>query len=373
MNTSNSAFSSSASTSNAITLETLPPIESMSPDLQRAIRQFQQVLWTPSMPKAISILNAHPLVLSHQNRIGFLPLHKAIKCTRSDYRSEIIKLIIEHGIQNNVGGPHGRGGLLVRSDDKRRSGLCLLVVGDDKTDILEYLITRDPPLLSSQDVIDYNLLHCAAGDPFLFKDRVNTIRFLIDLCPQALRSRNSVGDLPIHHLCKQPGYSLQMLQMFLQEGVLNGVFLEKDGRGRPFLRCCIENHSIPLLRSLDGDNTYRNSPILQGIIGVSSQKSLRTIIDTFENFKHWCCARDSQGRLPLHTAVQYGLKWDDEVEDILNANVFAASDLDPVTNLYPFLLAACSTGKQEGYDLNSIYQLARCNPNCVGFQSKTTK
>jgi hypothetical protein len=380
------------------------------PELQRAICQFQQVLWTPCIPKAISILQSHPSILSHQNKIGFLPLHKAIKCTQSAYRSEIIKLIIEEGIRhdicNDIGVDYGncndngngngnengsRGGLLVRSKDRNRSALCLLVVGDDKTDILQYLVSRSPtPLLSSQDVIDYQLLHTAAGDPFLFKDRVHTLRFLIDLCPTSFKYRNDAGDLPIHHLCKQPGYSTEMLQMFLNEGVANGVYLEKDGKGRPLLQCCMEEHVLPLLKSLE----YDNVPILQDVIGVVSSEKLRIIIDTLEFFKPWCSVRDKERRLPLHTAAEVGLKWEEEMKDILNANVFAACEIDPKTNLYPFLLAASSAnaststgddtgtnantdadadvGKKEGScdcDLTSIYKLARMNPNCVGFQN----
>jgi len=276
----------------------------------------------------------------------------------------MIKLIIEEGIKHNVGGPNARGGLLVPSEYKRRTGLCLLVVGDDKTDILDYLINRDPPLLTPRDVIDFELLHCAAGDPFLFKDRYDTLRYLMDFCPQALASRNSIGDLPIHYLCKQPGYALKIFEMFLNEGILNGVFLEEDGAGNSLLDCCLVEHILPALRSIERDDV----PILQGVFGVVTKTQLRTIIDTFPHFKAWCYVRDNRGRLPIHTASECGLQ-NQEMKDVIEANVFATSEIDPVTGLYPFLLAACSAEKEEECDLASIYQLARYNPNCVGFQT----
>mmetsp|Transcript_15239 Transcript_15239/g.18548 ORF Transcript_15239/g.18548 Transcript_15239/m.18548 type:complete len:352 (+) Transcript_15239:256-1311(+) len=334
--------------------------------LDQAIRKFNQVLWTQSLPQTIEITRSCPMILSHTNAVGYLPIHMAIKCTRSQYRSDVIKFIIEEGINNNVGGREGRGGLLTRTKDKYRTALCLLVVGDDKTDILDYLVKRQPPLLSSQDVIDYHLLHHAAGDPFFFKDRFNTIRFLIDLCPQALGVRNDIGDLPIHHACKQPGYCLNTLQMFLNEGVRQGVFLEKNGRGKPFLKCVLEEHIIPLLEGLDTADV----PVLQGVIGVVDEATLRIMIDKFDNFPRWCHIRDKQGRLPLHVGAEHGLRWENELRDILEANKLATSVIDPISNLYPYSLAACDCGtKKCGCDLDVIYELSRCNPDCIGFQT----
>merc|ERR1712038_1258204 len=175
------------------------------------------------------------------------------------------------------------------------------------------------------------------------------------------------GDMPIHHLCKQPGYAIKILELFLNEGLIHGVFLERDGMGQPFLKCCLDEHILPLLRSIRHDNV----PILQGVIGVVNRTKLRTIIDTFRHFKPWCSVRDEEGRLPIHSAAEVGLRWNDEMKDIVDANIFAASEVDPTTGLYPFLLAACSSGKDGATcDLTAIYQLARCNPNCVGFQTK---
>jgi ankyrin repeat protein len=355
-----STSSSSSSTTNN-TLSITPTSAPKAPELARAIYEFQRVLWTPSIEKATNILNEHPLVLFQQNAVGFLPLHTAITCTKSAYRSDTIKLIIEKGMEHNVGGTSGRGGLTIRSKDKHRTALCLLVVGDDKTDILEYLVKRDPPLLTADDVVDFNLLHQAARDASLFSNRFPTLKFLIDLCPHAFGGRNRDGDLPIHQVCRQPGYSYEILEFLLNESISHGVCLEKNGDHTEFLNCCRENHILDLLKTV----TQTDAPILHGVIGVVPSDMFKTIINTFQNFAPWCHVRDKRGRLPIHVAAIAGLPWDGELSAIVFSSVYTIGEKDPVTGLYPFLLTASSEGKQNGCDLNSIYQIARLNPSCV--------
>ena len=115
-----------------------------------------------------------------------------------------------------------------------------------------------------------------------------------------------------------------------------------------------------------------NVPILHGVIGVVSKDVFRRVM-RFYRFQSWCYVYDKRGRLPIHIAAECGIKWDEEMKDIVDANLFGASEVDALTGLYPFLLAASCTGKNDsngnGCDLTSIYQLAKCNPNCVGLQS----
>lgn len=355
-------------------------------EIQRQIHQFNRLLWTPSLSQATSLLTTYPQLLSTPNKIDFLPIHTAIKSTRSPYRSQIIKLIIEKGIENEIGGPNARGGLLLHCKDKfSRNALSLLVVGDDKTDVLNYLQNTKPhPLLTAQDVVDYCLLHAAATDPFYFKDRYVTFRYLIDLCPEGLRCKNDYDDLPIHHLCKQPGYSIDVLKLYLNEMLHHGIDVECDGDGTPFLECCLDDHVLPLLESVDRDDV----PILHAVIGVVEQNLLRTVIDTFPFFSSWCCVRDGRGRLPMHVAVECGLHWMDGMKEIVEANMSAISVIDPISGLYPFQMAACSNyssnnnmnmsicssdGDEESEngisdgscDLNVIFTLARYEPSCI--------
>merc|ERR1711957_692189 len=48
----------------------------------------------------------------------------------------------------------------------------------------------------------------------------------------------------------------------------------------------------------------------------------------------------SNGRLPLHLAIDNGLHWNDGIQDIFKANPTAVSVRDPITRLFPFMHAS---------------------------------
>ena len=50
--------------------------------------------------------------------------------------------------------------------------------------------------------------------------------------------------------------------------------------------------------------------------------------------------KDKDGRLPLHVAIDKGLYWEGGIKEIAEANYDAISEIDEVTGLYPFMLAA---------------------------------
>lgn len=61
---------------------------------------------------------------------------------------------------------------------------------------------------------------------------------------------------------------------------------------------------------------------------------------------------DDDGRLPLHLASDIGLEWCSGTEDILCSNMIALQTQDPVTGLYPFMLAGVGDA-----DLTSVWRL----------------
>lgn len=71
----------------------------------------------------------------------------------------------------------------------------------------------------------------------------------------------------------------------------------------------------------------------------------------------------SSNRLPLHIGALCGLSWSTALEDIFNGYPKAMIEKDPITGLFPALLAATSEGKEEGSpDLGTIYRCVRENP-----------
>lgn len=69
--------------------------------------------------------------------------------------------------------------------------------------------------------------------------------------------------------------------------------------------------------------------------------------------------RDADERLPLQLAISYGKEWTTGVQALLKVYPDAMVLHDPVTNLYPFMLAA--TVKRG--DCTTIFQLLRSNPS----------
>ncbi|CAB9499467.1 expressed unknown protein [Seminavis robusta] len=85
---------------------------------------------------------------------------------------------------------------------------------------------------------------------------------------------------------------------------------------------------------------------------------------------------DVQGRLPLHSATASGHR--DGLEELMRAAPVALTIPDPVTGLYPCLLAAATATDdgddddcQEALSVNAIYSLLRETPSIVPTMSST--
>ncbi len=70
-------------------------------------------------------------------------------------------------------------------------------------------------------------------------------------------------------------------------------------------------------------------------------------------------------RLPLHSAIEQNIHWNDGLQLLLNAYFDAIEEIDPLTNLVPFLLAAASkeSNGENIFDLDVIYNILRLRPN----------
>ena len=71
--------------------------------------------------------------------------------------------------------------------------------------------------------------------------------------------------------------------------------------------------------------------------------------------------RNKNNRLPIHVALEKGMGWSLELAYLLNASQEYLKEVDPVTNLPPFVLA----GMGESCDLRTIYDLLRKHPEHV--------
>ncbi len=149
----------------------------------------------------------------------------------------------------------------------------------------------------------------------------------------------------------------------------------------------------PTLEQVMAMPNNRHLPILQAMIVNKApeyiiKSAVRTFVDSINT-------RDSFDKYPIHVAVEYGLSWDDGLEQIVEAfasaqqtaqfsvcikygvqwengmrNILENSDVgilenaDTVTGLYPFMTAAVG-GENYGYDFDSVFHLIKSSPLLV--------
>ncbi len=78
--------------------------------------------------------------------------------------------------------------------------------------------------------------------------------------------------------------------------------------------------------------------------------------------KQYCWVHDSNGQLPIHIALEKGLKWNNGLEELISADALTLSEPHPVNGLYPFEIAATSCTSD---DLDLIFNLLTMNPLAV--------
>ena len=173
-------------------------------------------------------------------------------------------------------------------------------------------------------------------------------------------------NLPILHAGTiiHPRHFKQLIVAMKLNGIQDVTTSLKDQFNRSLIQVTIDNTSTNSIRY--GKEIM--NILLQSSCGGSEEVGMEEEV-TFASF------RDETNRLPLHQACELGLSWDDGLEDILNANVNALEDIDEVTSMYPFMLAATamstlpiestSTTQKSMCDLSSVYQLLRKYPNII--------
>jgi hypothetical protein len=81
------------------------------------------------------------------------------------------------------------------------------------------------------------------------------------------------------------------------------------------------------------------------------------INDVVASFPDACLLCDKNGHLPIHVALETGMKWSMTLIFIMNSNLEHLGDVDPLTKLCPGALAAVkpSSGFRTVYYLMSKY------------------
>jgi ankyrin repeat protein len=115
-----------------------------------------------------------------------------------------------------------------------------------------------------------------------------------------------------------------------------------------------ENHKIPLHYAVmcASEDHYHCKSNLHDLYWGSGIDEHRSIVQyLIEYAPDTTLMRDGDGRLPLHLAVINGT-FEGSIQSLLNLNPSQVKDIDPVSGLYPYMLAA-----SEGRNVNIIFNL----------------
>lgn len=204
-------------------------------------------------------------------------------------------------------------------------------------------------------------------------DKIRDSRFLLRLLPivieegmkQNIGGEYSIGGLfTIHEqyeihsqtaadlLVGRRGQSWNILYTILR-GLMIGV---SGGNGSGSSNVSVSDGNDLQLQQNHHHQYHVPLLLLHGAILGNNPKHIHEICSIEQN-NDSAFVRDSKGRLAIHIAAEHGLTWKDGINDIVKANVDAMKEMDPITGLPIYALAA----KGEKYSLSSIYELIALN------------
>jgi len=97
------------------------------------------------------------------------------------------------------------------------------------------------------------------------------------------------------------------------------------------------------------------------VIQTGHQPTINDVDGILHNWRILSCTLDRRRRLPLHCAADANLRWIDGTREIVEANYLALGDVDAVTGLYPFMLAAVG----ECSDYCTVFRMLQCHPGLI--------
>jgi ankyrin repeat protein len=165
------------------------------------------------LPVVKSLLSGGAYILAVNER-GELPIHKALefrssavsKCLLQHFYATIIRRLPLHELLKDLA--------WIRNPDSRVGVLPLFTAldenmldMDDVVDILEYVVERNPELISSRDQDGALPLHvaCRRGSSFTI------VQSLVNLHKASVKSVTPQGDLPLFLACEMPEPSLDTI------------------------------------------------------------------------------------------------------------------------------------------------------------------
>ena len=310
-----------------------------------------------------SIIETCPEFLATEGNDGFkaLPIRFFACSTNEEVVLTLVPLLAEVGRKHGIGGEEERGGLLVKTSN----GLNTLqrLAFRESSDIMEVLKNANPPLLLKEDVCNYGLLNLAAA-----RKSFEMIRYMVKLDPSSLYYNHRKWCIPLYIACcyKKKKDCLKVVEYLIHKAAsydtsnvtIGGLFYKGTESGKLILDCMIKKYGKDDTWScIKQALSFTDIPILHKII----QHSPQNFQHAMTHFPNSILVRDSENRLPIHVALECGMKWGPDIVFMVHANKGHLKHVDPVTKWPAFVLAALDK-ETSSCDLSTIFFLLREHP-----------
>lgn len=323
------------------------------------------------------LIEAIPSCLGFRNSRGRLPIHTAAWNNRTRML-HVPALLAQEGIKHRIefgSGPQNgiisrdnwRGGLLVKdpSAPDNMNTLQLMTRLGNSNDFEEgrHIIMdnlKDTKLMLKQDIQDYGLLYHACHPKS--QQRFNT---LLNWDPQGLKTHQYRGLSMIHAIIryrKEIDNVLTFLKASIQRYPKEAGFLFlKDSHGKTACEQVFQKYGKNATFRMIGKCIPFDDPqipILHHVIADAPQY-LHEFSMRYPSAFH---LRNVHGRSLNQHCLACGTKaYTTDAMFFLRMSDDEVGEIDPVTDLYPFLLAA----SEETSDLSAVYYLLRRDPSLV--------
>ena len=317
------------------------------------------------------IVETCPEFLSSRDHDGRLPCHHAaLNATSSSHM--YLKLFTDVGRKHKIGGYNSRGGLLVPDNTGENALNCLT-----DPQLFDVFRNMNPPLFFTEDIRNYNLIFSAVRN---FGKRHDLVQYFCDLDPSCLYRLSWENMLPIHYAV------MSWRDRFLNKSIKNDKVKQIQDLVYYLLRSSVSHFTSDesvgglftsmssgtllidyLVRAFGMNRTwYHIETALSGLSGFpilfpTIKHSPQNCAEVITRFPNSVYERERNNRLPIHLALESGMKWSLELLYLISASQEHLKDIDPVTKWPPFMLAGIGTS----CDLRTIYSLLRKNPEHV--------
>ncbi len=317
------------------------------------------------------VIASFPEALLYENEHGAIPIQSAALFTHTKH---YISLLAVEASQRNIG--LRKGGLLLPSMTNVRKNILQSLVngysGKSPAWYEEVCLNalkdlRNAGLLLDEDIIQLNLVKWASG-----RKSFKRLDYLLDIYPKVLSIPLPSGDFAIHpNNYVGNRKDVDVFERILRAGMDHypeqyGFLFRRNVFGERAITQAIHNfgkeETLRLIQTIiPSTNEY---PILHQVFRYTPE-----LCDDFiDRYPDAIYLKDDKGRNLLHVSVKAGnLKSSSCLLMMIHSAKACIEELDPVTNLYPFMLAAAaeSPGQGRKKDLTTIYKLLSLRPDIM--------